>query len=231
MADAVFGGFTKGSVKFFRDLAKNNTREWFDAHKDVYEEEVVAPSRAFVVAMGARLKSIAPGVHAYPRVNKSLFRLNRDTRFSKDKSPFKTYFGIMMWEGDGPRMESSSFYFHYEQPNLFVGAGVYQFSDTLLEKYRRACVDAKTGGDLAKAAAKVTKSGDYALGGKTFKRVPRAFAPDHPNAEFLMHGGLYVGVSVKLPSEFYSAGLVDWCLAHYKAALPIHRWLVQLTKS
>lgn len=231
MFDAPFVGFTKDTVKFFRELEKNNTKEWFDAHRETYDEDVVEPSRAFVVDMGAKLKKIAPGVIADPRTNRSLFRLQRDTRFSKDKSPYKTHFGLILWEGEGPRMECSCFYLHFELPNLFVGVGVYQFSDAMLDKYRRAAADPVAGKGLTKAVATVTKSGAYALGGQKYQRVPRGFDPNHPNADLLKHGGLYAGVSLPVPPEFYSADLMDWCFRHYKAVLPLHKWLVEMTRS
>ena len=91
---AEFKGFSKALVQFFRDLKDNNTKPWFDKHRHEYEENVLFPSREFVVAMGKRLRQIAPGVNAIPKVNQSLFRINRDTRFSKDKSPYKTCKGV-----------------------------------------------------------------------------------------------------------------------------------------
>ena len=79
---AEFRGFTKETVAFFRGLKKNNTREWFEGHRDVYEQHVMEPAKSFVVALGNRLKEISPNIVAAPKINKSIFRLNRDTRFS-----------------------------------------------------------------------------------------------------------------------------------------------------
>ena len=92
-----FNGFSKELVQFFKELEKNNTKQWFDQHRNEYEECVLSPSREFVAAMDSRLRKIAPEVNAIPKVNQSLFRINRDTRFSKDKSPYKTCMGIWFW--------------------------------------------------------------------------------------------------------------------------------------
>ena len=83
----------------------------------------MTPARLFVGEMGARLKKLSPGVQADPRVDKSIFRIFRDTRFSRDKTPYKTHLGIWFWEGDGPRMECSGFYFHLDPPKLMNGSG------------------------------------------------------------------------------------------------------------
>jgi len=80
--------------------------------------------------MGEKLRPLCPGINAIPKVNKSLFRINRDTRFAKDKSPYKTNLGILFWEGQGKRMESSGFYFHLEENLLMIGCGMYKFPKT-----------------------------------------------------------------------------------------------------
>ena len=109
---SAFKGFPRELVRFFNGLRKNNTKEWFQDHKQDYEDHVKQPSMEFVMAMGEKLKTVAPKIHAIPKVNQSLFRLNRDTRFSKDKRPYKANLGIWFWEGDRKRMECPGFYFH-----------------------------------------------------------------------------------------------------------------------
>ena len=140
-----FAGFDKKTARFFNQLGKNNDKAWFDRHRPDYDNHVMAPARDFVVAMGEKLRAKFKGIQAEPKVNKSIFRINRDTRFSKDKSPYKTHLGLWMWEGDAPRMECSGFYFHFEPPNLLLGVGIYRFSKPLLEAYRHSVDDPKTG--------------------------------------------------------------------------------------
>lgn len=79
-----FNGFSKESIQFYRDIKQNNNKLWFEGHKTEFERYVMNPAKDFVVSMGESLKTIAPNVHADPRVNKSIFRIYRDTRFSKD---------------------------------------------------------------------------------------------------------------------------------------------------
>jgi uncharacterized protein (TIGR02453 family) len=220
-----FTGFPRECLDFYRALKRHNDKLWFAQHRDDYETHVMAPARAFVLAMGERMRGLAPGLHADPRVNRSIFRIQRDTRFSPDKIPFKTNLGIWLWEGDGPRMECSGFYFQIEPPNLFLGVGLYLFPKHELDEYRRSLVDKQHGREFARVVAQVEKHGLYEFGEKHYKRVPRGFAADHPHAEFLKFSGLYAGLGEKLPPQLHSAALVDYCHGHFKALLPVHRWV------
>ncbi|MHA1569465.1 MAG: DUF2461 domain-containing protein [Alphaproteobacteria bacterium] len=224
-----FTGFPREAVKFFRDLGKNNSKAWFEAHRDVYDEQIIAPARGFVIEMGDKLRRIAPTVQADPRTNKSIFRIYRDTRFSRDKSPYKMHLGIFFWEGSRPKMECSGFYFHLEPPNLMIGAGIYMFPKPLLEEYRNSVVHPVHGRALLDAVEPLIKKG-YGFGGEHYKRVLRGYDAEHPNAEWLKHNGLYVGFETKIPPELHSAKLVDFCFKHYKAMAPLHQWLVAMSE-
>src|SRR4030042_3225823 len=90
--------------------------------------------------MGTRLTGLAPDIIADPRVNRSLFRLNRDVRFSRDKTPYKTHVAFWFGEGSRPRMENSGFYFHIEPDSIMTGSGLYFFPKPLLDAYRQAVV-------------------------------------------------------------------------------------------
>lgn len=221
----VFSGFSESTVQFWSDLATHNDKAWFDANRALYDREVLDRSRAFVSAMGTALERIAPDVHADPRVNQSLFRINRDVRFSKDKSPYKTHMGIWMWEGGGKRMECSGFYFHLDGAELMVAVGLYQLPKPLLEAYRESCVDPKHGDALAAAVAKVREAGaPYEVGISHYKRVPRGYDKDHPNAELLKHSGLIATYKAAIPPAFHGPELIDWCFERYEVMLPVHRW-------
>ncbi len=231
MSDSIsFKGFPKECVRFFANLTENNNKLWFDQHRNEYDTFVAAPSRAFVSEMGKRLKEISPAVHADPRVNKSLFKIHRDTRFSKDKTPFKTHMGIMFWEGNRPRMECSCYYFHLSPPNLIIGVGIYQFPKLLLEEYRNSVVNPLHGPQLGKAIDEVTQNTDFNLGGELYKKTPRGFDPEHKNAEFLLYKGLHIGTESKIPLEFYSSQILDYCFERYEKMAPLHRWLVAMTE-
>src|SRR5512140_943155 len=227
MADddvAPFTGFPKQTLSFLAGLAAHNEKSWFDAHRDDYDRYYVAPSKAFVVAMGERLARFAPKVNAEPRVGGSMQRINRDIRFSKDKSPYKEHLDLWFWEGERKGWDCSGFYFRLTPKSLWLGAGMHDFEDRLLSVYREAVLDSAKGKALEKAIALVKKAG-YEVGGLEYKRVPRGLPEDHPRAELLKYKGLYAMVDLKVPKEFGSARFPDFCAGHFQKMLPLHRWL------
>jgi uncharacterized protein (TIGR02453 family) len=224
-----FKGFSQQIIQFFENLKKNNTKNWFEKHRDDYEEFVLKPAKDFVVAMVKRLRTEIPGIVAVPKVNKSLFRLNRDTRFSLDKSPYKTNLGLFFWEGTRPRMECPGFYFHLEPPHIVLGGGLYVFPNYLFDTYRNSVVHPRYGKELAKILSELKTKGRR-VEGRHYKRVPAGYDPSHPNAEYLLHNGLYVGYETSIPGELFSEKLVDYCWTVYRLSVPLHRWLVAMTK-
>jgi uncharacterized protein (TIGR02453 family) len=227
-SETAFSGFTKDTVRFFAALKRNNDRDWFAANRETYEKHVMAPAKLFVAAMGERLRSIVPGIVAVPAVNKSIFRINRDTRFSLDPSPYKTNLGLYFWDGARSRMESAGFYVGLEPPDIMLGGGMYVIPDALLGRYRKAVVDPKRGAELAKIVAALRAIPGCAVEGAHYKRVPAGFDPGHNNAELLKHKGLYAGFGTKVPEEFFSADFVDYCMERFEPVAPLHRWLMKL---
>jgi uncharacterized protein (TIGR02453 family) len=223
-----FAGFTKQTVRFYADLEKNNNKPWFEAHRDVYEAHVLGPAKLFVTAMGRRLKTIVPGVVAVPAVNKSIFRINRDTRFSLDPSPYKTNLGIYFWDGARSRMESAGFYVGLEPPNIMLGGGMYMISDALIGRYRKALVNARRGAEIAKIVAALRARPGFTVEGVHYKRVPAGYNPAHKNADLLRHKGLYASFETKVPEEFFGPGFVDYCFERFDPVAPLHRWLMKL---
>ncbi|MFC1508804.1 DUF2461 domain-containing protein [Candidatus Omnitrophota bacterium] len=223
-----FKGFPELCITFFRELSHNNNTIWFKEHKNDYEEYVLNPCRLFVTEMGERLRGIAPAIIADPRVNRSLFRINRDTRFSKNKIPYKTHCALWFWEGSAPRMENSGFYLHLEPEKLMLGTGIYCFQKPQLEKFRSFVVDKKHGPALVKAIEKTTKSSSISLGGSHYKRIPRGFDPKHANASLLLHNGLYVGEETPVPEVLFTAELIDYCFERFNCMKTLHRWLVTM---
>ena len=223
-----FNGFPKEIIKFYKDLKNNNDKMWFEQNRSRYDDFVMHPSRTFISEMGKKLDKISPEIHADPRVNKSIFKIYRDIRFSKDKTPFKTHLAIWFWEGDRPRMECSGFYVHIEPGELMVGCGIYAFPKDLLNSYREAVVHQEKGKKLINAIKNISKKGNYSIGGEHYKKTPRGYDPDHKMADFLLYNGLYVGFSSKIPEEFYTEELINYCYEKFKHMAPLHRWLVEL---
>ena len=123
----MFEDFSRELPTFLGDLTANNSKKWFDAHRKDYEALYVEPAKAFVEAMGPALQKLSPGVRAEPRVNGSLMRINRDTRFSKDKTPYKTTLDLMFTEGEGKMRLCPGFYFRISADELGMGAGMHGF--------------------------------------------------------------------------------------------------------
>ncbi len=223
-----FGGFLPQTVEFFRQLARHNSREWFDRHRPDYENFVLHPAQSFVRAMGQRLRQFYPQMQADPRVNGSIFRIFRDTRFSPDKTPYKTHLGIYFWEGGGPKLANSGFYFHLEPPDLFLGAGMYIFPPTQLRLYRRVAADPEYGQELADIVTHIASKKGYALGGLHYKRVPAGVPADHPRPDLLRHNGLFASCESKIPKELFSEKIVDYCWEKFDHMAALHEWLVSM---
>lgn len=229
-SDHKFSGFPRECVQFLLELKQNNDRAWFESNKLRYEEFLLAPAREFVGTMGERLKKIAPDVQAIPQIDRSIFRIYRDVRFSKDKSPFKTHLGIWLWEGPGKKMENSGFYFQVDPPSMMVASGIYIFPKHLLKAYREAVDDPELSADLRAAIDEVKQYPELWISGEHYKRVPRGYDPEHENKDLLLYNGLTVGFEDVIPDAFYKPELIDYCATWYERMLPIHHWLLQLTK-
>ncbi len=222
-----FRGFPSACPRFYAGLARHNDREWFAAHKEEYLRDVVAPAQAFVVEMGARLRRLAPAIRFDPRPggSGSIFRIYRDTRFSKDKSPYKTHLGIFFWEGE--RKWGPGFYFHLEPPRLQLYVGKYVFDKEELAAWRAAVDDTRRGAALAALVLKARRAG-FELGGANYKRVPAGFAADHPRADLLRHDSVWLCSDEKVPAALRSRKLLDWCFRRFQGMAPLHRWLSEL---
>ena len=171
--------------RFFEELAAHNERDWFRAHKQRYEEVVRDPLLAFVAEFAAPLRKISPHFVADPRpVGGSLFRLHRDTRFSRDKSPYKTQAGVHFRHESGKEAYTPGFYLHLEPGRVFAGAGIWH-------------PDAATLGSIRTSIGEDPRAWQRVVSGKRFRdelelrdeqplvRVPRGFDPEHPCAEDL----------------------------------------------
>lgn len=221
-----FEGFSKETLKFFDELANNNTKAWFEANRSLYDQYVLEPARGFVDAMGQKLHDLSTRINAIPKVNQSLFRINRDTRFSHDKSPYKTNLGIWFWEGTRKRMECSGFYFHLGDGKLMLGTGTHLFSKELLKLFRDAVMDRRRALSLGAAVKEVSEKG-YIIGGRHYKRFPRGYDASHRQVEFLLFNGLTARIEEDTPKELFSHSIVEYAFSHYKKMYPLHEWLIK----
>lgn len=227
MSTEAFSGFPQAGVQFLRDLGENNNKAWFTAHKQTYLDAVQTPAVALVVALGERLQAHFPDIRYDTRTNGSgsLMRLYRDTRFSADKSPYKTNVAMMFTPGEDKKTEAPGFGLQITPEEVGLVAGIFTFSKPMLEAYRQAVLYEKAGSALEQAVEQVQKRGDYPLGGETYKRVPTGYDADHPRAHWLKFTGLYVyspSISLKVAE---TPQLVDAVMEHYLNMAPIYEWL------
>jgi uncharacterized protein (TIGR02453 family) len=166
---------------FLTDLRANNDRDWFAANKQRYEAHVLEPALAFIEDFGFRLEGISPHFRADPRRSGgSLFRIYRDTRFAKDKSPYKTNTGMYFRHEAGKDVHAPGYYLHLAPGEVFGGGGIWHPDSTGLTAIRQAIVDDPDRWSQAKDL------GDgLELGGDSLKRVPTGFDKEHPHAEDL----------------------------------------------
>ncbi|HVY28824.1 MAG TPA: DUF2461 domain-containing protein [Polyangiaceae bacterium] len=225
----VFSGIPKGTLKFLSELSRNNEKAWFEEHRADYESYFMEPAKALVAALAAPLKKLDPNIHAEPRVNGSILRINRDVRFSKDKTPYKDHLDLWFWSGSKKGWDNSGFFFRLSDKKLLLGAGMHGFVPPVLALYREQVLSDKRGPELSKVAAALNKKG-YQLGGETYKKPPKGVPAEHPRAALLKHGGLYSSWDGKHPKELGTARFVDFVVERYRELLPLHRWLSQMTK-
>jgi uncharacterized protein (TIGR02453 family) len=220
-----FEGFSPDLLKFLRALARHNDKNWFDAHRGDYEALFLEPARAFATAMQGALKAVGPEVRSEPRVNGSIMRINRDTRFSKDKTPYKTAMHFMFPVGGGPMRSGPGYYLRIAENELGIAAGLFGFAPDQLAAYRDAVVDSRRGRALRAAVDRVRKAGPYELNAPGYKRVPKGYDPDHPNADFLLMKGFYAFADMPVPRAFFSREAIPFVIERFKELKPIPVWL------
>jgi len=220
-----FAGFPTTTTTFLEQVAANNSKAWFDAHRADYEQYWLEPAREFVVAAGDELVSLSPDIRAEPRVNGSIFRINRDVRFSKDKTPYKTTLDFWFWEGI--RREAVSGYYMRITPDEFgIGVGAHGFDKDRLAAFRAAVVDPEAGAALRKAVSSVESAG-WPVEGEHYKQLPRGFeATSDFQERLLRHSALWAGEDEAPPKSLRSRRLVAYAMNRWTKLAPLHQWLV-----
>ena len=179
MADAYFG---PGLFQFLTLLRQNNDRAWFAANKERYEREVRDPMLQFITDAAVPLARVSRQILADPRpVGGSLFRIYRDTRFSKDKTPYKTHVAAHFRHRAGKDVHAPGFYFHLEPGRVLLGTGIWHPDPPALLKIRGALAKNPAGWKRVIGSAPFRRM--CTLEGDAVRRPPRGFAPDHPLIE------------------------------------------------
>ena len=220
--------FSKRALSFFRGLARHNEKSWFEAHRDEYENEVREPMRELIGDLDARFAEFASEIGGDPK--RSMFRINRDIRFSKDKSPYKTHAACWFHHLNAARTVgseadagSAGYYFHLEPGGRsMIGAGLWRPPRPQLNKLRDAIAKDPKGFD------KMARSLPTRFGGledeDALKRMPRGYAEDHPAAKWLRFQSFTSGRTLT-DAQVTSASLASFLAREYEALLPLVRWL------
>jgi len=170
--------FSKKTIKFLKDLEKNNNRDWFNTNKQRYEDEVRSPALSFIETMEPALHRVSNYFDASPKkVGGSLMRVYRDTRFGTDKTPYKTNIGIHFRHVRAKDVHAPGFYVHIEAKEAFFGAGIWRPESSTL-KAIRTLIDEHPKEWLS-IKRKVTGKGVFTLEGDSLKRAPKGFSPEH----------------------------------------------------
>lgn len=217
----VFPGFPEGALKFFRSLERNNRREWFQPRKQIFDEQVRGPMLELIQSINLALARFAPDHVTEP--DKSVYRIYRDTRFSSDKTPYKTHIAGNFWRRGFEKHASAGFYVSISHQEIEVAGGVYMPGPDQLLAIRRHIA-----GQYA-AFRKLTSNRKLValmgpLQGESLSRVPKGFPCEHPAAEMLkMKQWLYyTGLD---PSIATTPALYEEVLARFRAMNPVVEFL------
>jgi uncharacterized protein (TIGR02453 family) len=203
---------------FLSDLRDHNDREWFAANKERYEQHVLEPALAFVEDFAYRLPEISPHFRADPRrTGGSLFRIYRDTRFSKDKSPYKTTVGMYFKHERSKEVHAPGFYLHLAPGEVFAGSGIWHPDTKTANAIRERIA---TEPDEWRAATAGVDLGT----GEPLKRVPQGFDRDHPLAEDLKRRN-FAAIDRMSEDEATAPGFIDRYVRACEAMAPVTRFL------
>jgi uncharacterized protein (TIGR02453 family) len=220
--------FTKRALGFLRGLARHNEKPWFEAHRDEYEAEVRQPMRELIEDLDTRFAQFAPEIGGDPR--RSMFRIYRDIRFSKDKSPYKTHAACWFHHLNAARnvgseadAGSAGYYFHLEPGGRsMIGAGIWMPPRPQLKKLRG--VIAKDPGGFDRMARSIPRRFGGLDDEGALKRMPRGYTEDHPAAKWLRFQSFTSGRTLT-DAQVTSASLAASLAREYERLLPLVRWL------
>jgi uncharacterized protein (TIGR02453 family) len=223
-----FAGFGAAGFAFLAELEHRNSKEFFDAHREVYRRELFEPSKAFVVALDHRVSArISSGLRAEPRVGGSLFRINHDRRFAPGKPPYKPYVDIIFWEGPPPARANPALILRLSATTVELGAGVSALTGARLDRYRTALADPELLSRLDRTVTDLTASGAR-LSEPTRTRVLRGWDPGGPAARFVVRDGFHLTRTLPRPAVSTTSRFADWCADHLDPFADLHRWLVDV---
>lgn len=221
-----FAGFDRDAPQFFHELAIEMNRDWFDANKHRYLAQWRDPMLALLGEIAARL------ARSYPAIRigaPDVFRIHRDTRFSRDRTPYKTHIAARLPLHARKPIDGgcSVLFLEFGIDDDYAGVGTYFFDDRQLARWRRLVAAERTGAPIAALIARLRRAG-YRVGGHDdYKRVPRGFAADHPRRDLLRMRGLTAAFPDIPRGLLHDRRLVAWLVGHCRTTAPLVRWLYE----
>lgn len=203
-----FKGWPAEAFDFYTELEANNSRPWWQAHKDTYDHAVREPFEDLTDAVMAEFGELR------------MFRPNRDTRFAKDKSPYKTAAAAMTSQADG-----ASYYVQLSASGLFVGAGSYHLATDQLQRWRAALADDRTGRQIARVTDGLVGQGYDLAAAESLKTAPRGWAKDHPRIELARLKGLVMARTFPKAKWQSTAKALDRITGVWRDAAPMCAWI------
>ncbi len=224
-----FDGFSKKTLPFLEAIRQNNNKEWFELHKSEYEQLILNPSRAFVVEMGEHLQALEPTINFEPKINKSLFRIYRDIRrMGVNKAPLKHRIGCIFWQGNGKRLQSSSFYMHFSPDELFAAVGVRWFEKPMLDAYREYIKDPYKREELNNILHSIMAKW-YSVIEKWYKRYPRGVTANMTNAHLFLYKGMAAYKKLKPTLIEDGEKFIDTLFKIYEDMLPLQQFMYEVS--
>jgi len=216
-----FRGFPKEALRFLRALKRNNNRDWFLAHKDIYEASVKAPMTELVTAVGGAILNFAPEMVVDPRRN--IYRIHRDIRFSQDKSPYKTHVAALFWPRGLEKNACAALYFHLEPAEVLIAGGIYMPGPAEVRAIRNH-IAANWEQSKSIISAPQFKKLFGGLEGEKLSRPPRGFPVDHPAIELLRYRQFLVSITSP-PALAESPELFPRIVTAFAGMMPLIRFL------
>ena len=215
--------FTKATLKVLDQLAANNNRAWFDEHRPRYEALVREPALDFIDAMAPALHSFAPHFRADLRkVGGSLMRVYRDTRFARDKTPYKTNIGIQFRHELGKDVHAPGFYVHLSTAECFLAVGCWHPDSAALGRIRDLVAQQPEQWFALRDDPRFTTH--WALSGDSLSRPPRGYAADHPAIDDLKRKD-FIALAPLSHSDVTGPRLLELASAQFAAAAPFMKFL------
>ncbi len=206
---------------FLRELPTHD-KAWFDANRKAYQSLIAEPAKALVEAVATDLRNeLSPAIVGVPRVNGSISPINRDIRFSADKTPYKDHLLFRWWEGE-EKKTAPTLFVRLAADEVGFAAGVMLPS---LDRWRERVDAESTGAPLASAIAELVAETGGEVAGIEYKRVPKPYAAEHPRGDLLRCKWLQVRWMEPFPED--TGDFAPWCVQHLLRCADVHRWLVE----